>query len=251
MLVYRPDGSAVKGLLWGRAKVRALLALLTLAKDHLLHRDQIIAALWPNMSRTAALKNLNTTVYGLRLCLEPDLEDGSNSCYLSNLGRGYYCLKGDIPILADTKIFETCAREIRAASETDRAACLCQRAITLYRGDLLADLVPLPYIFDPERIRLRTLYFETMEQLASFYEGRGQEDEATEIYLKLLEMDPARVSAAVQLVRLTLRRGDFLATRSYQNRLRLAIAEKRRLLAGSETQSFVEQTNVVPLLKMD
>ncbi|RMF34492.1 MAG: PAS domain-containing protein, partial [Chloroflexi bacterium] len=64
--VQRADGSIVKGPLWRRAKVRALLAFLVLHRGQFVHRDAVIEALWPHLDYPAALRNLNTTVYNLR-----------------------------------------------------------------------------------------------------------------------------------------------------------------------------------------
>ena len=45
---------------WRRRKVRSLVELLALAHGHLLHREQVMDQLWPDLAPTAAASNSST-----------------------------------------------------------------------------------------------------------------------------------------------------------------------------------------------
>jgi DNA-binding SARP family transcriptional activator len=117
----------------GSPRQRAVLGLLALQESREVHRDSIIDTLWPEGPPPSAV----TQVQG----------------YLSRLGK----LLGDHPIIRidacyrlddgtcglDLTVFRDLIRQARqAASRRDRArACdLYQRALGLWRGDVLADI---------------------------------------------------------------------------------------------------------------
>jgi DNA-binding SARP family transcriptional activator len=64
---------------WPRQKVKSLLKLLALAPGHALHRDQILEALWPDLSPAAAANNFYRVLHLLRRVLEPGLAAGADS----------------------------------------------------------------------------------------------------------------------------------------------------------------------------
>ena len=202
--VHRPDGSSVRGALWGRTKVRCLFALLLMHEHHYLHRDEIIQELWPDIPRKAALANLNNTVYSLRKCLEPDLESGSASQYICYQRGGYYALSDHQPRWLDMCCFQALLREARTTTAILEPKPLYEKAIGLYRGDLLTDLDPIFARFEYERSRLRMLYCEAMENLAILHVYEEQFDEAMTLYLKILETYPGRDTVATRLIHLSL-----------------------------------------------
>src|SRR5215216_279348 len=57
---------------WRLRKAAALVKLLALAPGHRLHREQMIALLWPDLGRKAAANNLRQALYGARRLIDPD-----------------------------------------------------------------------------------------------------------------------------------------------------------------------------------
>jgi DNA-binding SARP family transcriptional activator len=223
MVVYRPDGSRVSGALWGRTKVRCLLALFVLHDHHYMHREEIIRLLWPDIPRKAALGNLNNTIYSLRKCLEPNLASGSASHYIGYQQGGYYALNDRLRCWLDICRFQACLREAQRTRAVSEASRLYEEAINLYRGDLLAGLTPIAPLFMDKRVRLRTLYCDAMEDLAALREHEEREDDAIALYLKVLALDPRRDSAAMRLLKLALIRDDKPAVRTHYRSLREAL----------------------------
>jgi len=234
--VQRADGSTVDGPLWRRAKVRALLAFLVLYRGQLVHRDAVIEALWPHLDYPAALRNLNTTVYNLRRSLEPSIRRGTESRYIRYEGDCYY-LDGSAGHWVDVVAFETLVGQARRESNPRQAIALYREALTLYRGDFLADLLghDLRWCW-VEREWLRELHLMALEELGERCEQEQQEQEAISLYLKVLALDPCRETAGQRLIRLALRRGDRAAAVIYYRRLADALWQELKVPPDRETQ---------------
>jgi DNA-binding SARP family transcriptional activator len=67
---------------WGRQKSRPLLKLLLTRPVRAFSRDEILEALWPNVSPEAGERSLRAAISMLRKALEPGLKRGSDSRYL-------------------------------------------------------------------------------------------------------------------------------------------------------------------------
>ena len=61
---------SVEGYRWRLKKAEVLLKLLALARGHRLHREQIMAALWPDLGTMFATNNLHRMLHFARGALE-------------------------------------------------------------------------------------------------------------------------------------------------------------------------------------
>ncbi len=111
------DGAAMPPDAWRRKRALELLKLLALAPGQVLHREEIIDALWPDKDLSAGANNLNRTLYDLRK------QVGDGRVVLS---KGVARLSADVWV--DVAAFET------AVGDGDRESLT--RAVQLYRGDL-------------------------------------------------------------------------------------------------------------------
>lgn len=203
VVVQQADGSAVGGAFQRRAKVRALLAALALHRGQVVRRDRLLATLWPDKARKAALHNLHTTVYHLRQSLEPDLSRGPDSAYVQTRGDGYRLAGGRAHWL-DVDAFE---KQLAAAARVEspgRAEGLYRHAIALYRGEFLADLGAYELDCWTERRRYQQLYIDALQRLGDTLLKQSRVDEAMEMYRKVLAEDPCREAVARELMRLAL-----------------------------------------------
>ena len=238
--VWRNDGSQVDGLPWRRAKVRALLAYLALQRGQAVHRETLIETLWPDLNYLAALHNLNTTVYHLRLGLDPALEHGNESSYIHYEGD-CYSLNGGARHWLDIDAFETGIAQARRQSNPDQAIRLYWDALALYRGDLLADLGHAGMWCRGERVRLRELYLNVLQELGVLREQRQDYTRASEVYLKALATDPCRESVCQQLMRLSIRRGDRATAVTHYRVLAEALQRELEVTPSHETRLLYEQ----------
>jgi PAS domain S-box-containing protein len=238
--VQRADDSPVDGLFWRRAKVRALFAFLALHRGRAVHRDTLIEVLWPDLERAPALRNLNTTVYNLRLSLEPMLQHGAESSYVQHEGD-CYTLNGGPAHWLDVNAFETGIAQARQEADSARAMMLYRAALTLYQGDLLAGLDAVCAWSWNEQARLRELYLMALEELGTHCERQQDDKEASSLYRKALATDACRETACQRLMRLWLRRGDRAAAVTQYRRLAGALRRELEISPSPETRLIYEE----------
>ncbi len=236
--VTRPDGSVVKGPLWNRVKVRALLAYLATQEGQPVSRERIIEALWPDAPYKAALQNLNTTVYGLRRSLEPNLEKVSDSKYVVYEGGQYLLADADEHWL-DIRAYEAGIRRARTESEPEDKIDAYKSIIALYRGDFLADLEGTHVLSAGEQERYRLLFLAAMDELAAIYESIEQLKEAEDLYERILALDACRETTAQRLVKLLLRQGRRAEALARCRRLAEALEEELNIMISEETNRLM------------
>jgi DNA-binding SARP family transcriptional activator len=121
-----------------KPRARSLLAILVLRAGAPVHREVVIEALWPGSSPLSAARSLHVVVSTLRRALEPGRARGDAS-FIRREGEAY---RLELPedALIDLISFESAlaeARAGRAAGALDRTLAACERALDLYRGELL------------------------------------------------------------------------------------------------------------------
>ena len=203
VVVQQADGSPVGGAFRRRAKVRALFAILALHRGQIVPRNRLLATLWPDKARQAALHNLHTTIYHLRQSLEPDLARGPDSAYVQTRGDGYLLAGGRAHWL-DVDAFEKRLAAAARVKDPGRAEGLYRRAIALHRGEFLADLDAYELDCWTERRRYHQLYIDALQGLGDILLKQSRVDEAMEMYRKVLAEDPCREAVARELMRLAL-----------------------------------------------
>jgi PAS domain S-box-containing protein len=207
VVVQRSDNSLVGDGFQQRAKVRALFSLLALNRGQGVSRDEMLSMLWPEMDRQIGLKNMNTTIYYLRHSLEPELEKGADSTYIQNRGERYLLTNGRRNWL-DVDVFETNITAAHRETDEERAERLYRKAITLYRGDFLADLDVYQLDCWLERERFQQLYIDALQSLGDLLLIQERGDEAIESYRKILNEDPFCEVVTRKLMNLALQQGE-------------------------------------------
>jgi DNA-binding SARP family transcriptional activator len=195
------------------------------------------------MAREAALHNLNTTVYHLRHSLEPALEHGPGSIYIERRGDLYLLIGGRSHWL-DVDAFENKLAAARRVDNPDHAQHLYRQAIALYRGAFLADLDAYQLDCWTERERYRQLYLDALQGLGDLLAAQNRDDEARELYRKVLAEDPCREAAARQLMRLALQQEK--RTRALSQYARLEENLERELDVGPsrETRQLLQEARL-------
>lgn len=186
---------------WGRQKTRALLKLLLTGGGRVFSRDEILEALWPDVSPAAAERSLRVTVSLLRRALEPDLERGAESRYVLGRRPGYL-FDSESGCAVDTWEFDERRRRAQAARDAGRL----EEAIREYReadrmscGEFLAEDPYEEWASEPRRAwgeaRL-TVLCDLSECLAL----RGGYGEAVEVCARALALDRYREESHRQLM---------------------------------------------------
>src|SRR5215208_58829 len=148
----------------GGSRQRALLALLLLHANEVLTSDRLIDGLWGETPPAAAGKTLQVRISRLRKALARGSGNGSNDLVITR-EHGYE-LRLD-PEQLDAHRFERLLVEGRnelAAGQAQRAACVLEEALSLWRGRPLDDLAYEPFA-QREIARLENLRGSAFEQM--------------------------------------------------------------------------------------
>lgn len=225
------DGVPVLDRSWGRRKARALLGLLALQRGHSLHREQVLDALWPDMSLAAAANNLHKNVHHLRSALA---ERGATTQLVE--------VAGDLVRLADAvrvdvDVFRDLAQRARTARHDPY---LYEQALALYQGDLLPEELYEDWAA-LKREELRDLCVHLLIELARLDEAHGRLDAAVARFERILDCDALHEEAHRELMRLYALTGSrHHALRQYQL-CRSALARELGVEPSAETEALYRE----------
>ena len=140
-----------------RPKSRSLLRWLAMEGGDLIHRETIIAALWPDDDLPAATRKLHVAITSLRQLLNTT-ELARGAPLLVREGQSYlFTLGSDVRI--DTVRFASLlsdAESARVRGDLAVATTALKAALDEYAGELLPEEGPVPWVVDArERYRLQ------------------------------------------------------------------------------------------------
>lgn len=193
-------------------RLQSLAAYLILHHSAPQSRQHVAFLFWPDATDAQARNNLRQLLHHLRAALpKPDTFLYADATTL------YWQSKPALTL--DVDDFEAAivqARASRSVGDDATARAALERAVGLYRGDLL------PSCYDdwivPERARLRDLLTHALDTLLSLLEA--QRDYATALLYaqRLCDLDPLRDTSQLRLLRLHELNGDRVgAMRIFRN----------------------------------
>ncbi len=199
-----------------------LIKLLALAPNHALHRDQVLEALWPQLTAIKARNGL----YQARNLIRASLREQGCDDEL-------VVLNGPLVELAKHAVVDIDEFRSAAAQALEHDPSMCERALELYPGELLPGELYELWTEEP-RERLRALRTQLLRLLVDAYGKRGQWQRAAEI-LRALPADEYDEEMARARMRVFERAGDrHLALAEYE---RLRDALRRDLQAEPDPQT--------------
>jgi len=203
--IVERGGQPVDPGAWRLRKARTLVKLLTLQGDQRLHRDLLLAALWPDRDQGSALNNLHQALHVARRALAGDgPTDG-----LLELRNDVVVLQADGLVEVDVRRFEKLTTHARASGDlVDLRA-----AVEAYTGDLLPEDRFKPWAAQP-RAELRHSFCDLLTDMAEQAAAKGNEAEALDAAQRALAVDPLHERAVRALMRqhaATGRRSEALA----------------------------------------
>lgn len=205
---------------WGaaRPRVRALARLLAVHAGRPVHREELMAALWPESTARTAGHGLQTAVSALRTVLEPGQDRGrarvlvrSGEAYMLNLVPGGSC---------DVQHFEAATAQglaDAARGHTERAVEALTRGLRLYTGELLPEDGPAEWVV-PLRERCRGQAVRAAHTLAEVELARGRTEAAVTAAGHALSLDPFQDAVWRLLVQAHRLAGDPAAARQAERR---------------------------------
>lgn len=206
------DGAAVPAREWNRRHSAGLVKRLALAPNRRLHREQVLDALWPDVTVHDAAPRLHKAAHYARRALR-----STDSVVLT--GEMVALWPGHTGVVTDVEEFERAAEAALGDDDVD----LAERALATYRGDLLPDDLYDPWAEAP-RERLAGLRRELLRLT-----GRWEE---------LVALDPADEEAHVALIRRSIEAGDHPGALRQYERLERALASELGLRPGPAAQAL-------------
>jgi len=180
-------------------KAAMLLAYLALHLQEAQARERLLDLFWPEMAADVARTNLSTALTQLRKQLEP-VGVPTGSVLRADRRQVWLPAEG---ITTDVAEFDRCVREVARCEQAAGKAALLQRAIELYRGDLL------PGSYEEwalrEQSRCQSVYLQSLHQLARLEEEAGRYEAALVSAQRALQADPYMEEAAQAQMRLYVR----------------------------------------------
>jgi ATP/maltotriose-dependent transcriptional regulator MalT/DNA-binding SARP family transcriptional activator len=179
---------------WKRKKARQLLQLFLTHHGRMLHRDQICELLWPELTPDGALRDFKIAFSAMCNVLEPRRKRNAPSAYVLRDGSRYGLdLSADVEL--DVLLFEQAIAAGQRVKErsadkraSDTAVSHFQTALSLYEGDFL-QAYPYDEWCHEERLRLRTLFLQTAEQVATYQTQQQQWAQVVPLCQKMIQLD--------------------------------------------------------------
>src|SRR5579871_4360453 len=154
------------------AKTGALLAYLACYPDRAHAREALAEMLWPDRGPTAARNSLRQALSALRRLFEPP---GTPAGSVLAAGRTTARLRPEA-IVTDVADFESALQAAGQTRDAEAQRRLLARAVTLYRGPLLAGSYEEWVL--PEQERLAALYRQAVRRLAALWARAGDLEQA-------------------------------------------------------------------------
>ena len=165
------------------AKTKALFGYLAFHAGQSFSRESLAGLLWPDAPRDRARANVRQALSRIRTALPESL---------------YHCVVADSSSLKlDANSLQTDVDEfLGLAGQADLKSR--EKAVSLYRGDFLHDLLidesPFAEWVNHERLRLREKAIECFDYLLEIYRNTGSLTRGIPIANRLLEIEPHRES---------------------------------------------------------
>ncbi len=231
---------------FGTDKTRALLAYLTVERDHPHRRESLAALLWPEQPDKQARHSLRQALTHLRHALED--HDDSRAYLL--IDRHDVWLNPEANVHVDVAQFTTLADACASHDHRHIAACRpclqrLERMITLYRGDFLAGFIVTDSTLFAEWALLKREWLhrqaiEALTYLADYAERRDDVKAARHYAQQQVDLEPWREEAHRQLIRLLAQAGQRSAALAQFAACRTALAQELEVSPTAETDRLYQ-----------
>jgi predicted ATPase/DNA-binding SARP family transcriptional activator len=233
------DGQPLAGFPYSRSRV--LLIYLALESAAPQRRDLLATLLWPNQSDAEARHSLRQALATLRR----EIADAQAEPPALQVTRETIQLNPAGGAELDVRTFERLLAP--APSETpEQSAQRLERALALYRGDLLEqfglpDCPDLERWVGQRRERLRDCTLEALKHLAASYEQTGALEPSQRVARRWLALDPWCEEAHRHLMRTLARGGQRSAALLQYETCRRILAEELGLAPDEATTALYKQ----------
>ncbi len=190
------------------SKAIAIFKCLLARRGRRISQDMLMDWLWPKSSPKKARWSLNSAIYALRRSLDEAVSGATTSDSVI-LERGQYRLSKTLSVSSDVEEFDARyerGRFLERAKKEADAASEYEKAVTLYRGDYLAEDLYEDWTMI-ERERLTGAYVDILNRLATYHARSGNFQKSIASRYLLLEKDPYHEESYRSLMRCYSRLG--------------------------------------------
>ena len=187
-----------------RRKVLSLLCYLCTRTDMAATREQVLEAIWPDLTPELASNSLNQTVYFLRRVFEPDYRDDTSPGYVMS-DQDMVWMDREL-VRSDS---QTCASLLRRVALPGAEESLLGLA-GAYRGRFALDFEYEDWA-TAYRDHLHARYLEAMERAILRHSQEGEYEHAIYLAQRVLEVDPSADNVERTVIRLYRSMGAFAA----------------------------------------
>lgn len=212
---------------------RTLLALLVLRYGRSVRREEIIDLLWSANYDKVHRRRLSTILWRVNQPAPRDMQ----GCEIVRIDEN-----GDIRIDADANVhidlaeFETVFKAIPARIEEFRCndATAIEKAVDLYRGDLLEDM-DIEWLRQT-RAHLRQCHLDMLQLLIEYFDKSGQPDKVAAYANRFLQIDPYIESVHLALAKNYLTTGKAGLAAAQIDRCRRLLREDLGVPLSADTE---------------
>ncbi|MBI1885212.1 MAG: tetratricopeptide repeat protein [Chloroflexi bacterium] len=211
-------GREVSDLEWRSEKSKEMFFFF-LANRRPLRKEEVIAALWPDLPDDKTTSSFHSTLYRLRQALHPECIAKDSGCYLLNPLAS---------IRFDVEELQSAVKEAEGGEPGDGELERLEKAVALYRGGFGQDF----YTEWAESLRwqLEEQYLRLLATLASAYSRRGDHKRSASLCQQVLAVDEYNEAAWYRLMRSYLAAGEVeaakFAYRRYSELLREGMGDE-------------------------
>jgi two-component SAPR family response regulator len=179
-------------------------------------KEQITAALWPDLSPAKATSNFHINLYRARRAISPGV---------FTLEQGQYKINPHLNIRFDVVEFKRLLNRAESLPHSSKArAANLERAIELYRGTFMEEFYS--EWTEIQRRELEDKYLKALSLLANFNGDRGKYNKAIALLEKLIAIEPYQDEAYCQMMEWYLAVGDKIsALQIYRRYLGTVVSE--------------------------
>ncbi len=187
-----------------RRKVLSLLCFMCSRPEMTATRDQVLEAIWPDLTPELASNSLNQTVYFLRRVFEPKYRDDTSPGYVMS-DQDMVWLDSEL-VTASSRDSLSALRNMTTANVRETARVLAATYTGRYALDFEYEEWATGY-----RDNLHARYLDVMERAVLKHAETGDYAEAVALAQRVLDVDPTADSVERAAIRLYREMGAFAA----------------------------------------
>jgi LuxR family transcriptional regulator, maltose regulon positive regulatory protein len=201
---------------WRGQRTRSLMQFLATHRRRSVSRDELVAAVWPDVDEDSGRHRLHQGIYELRCTLRA----ADPHCSPIRCVDGTYGFDKQVPIWVDVEEFDDLASiAMRSIMEErpDEAIEVSRKALELYRGDFLSQATDADWA-TPERNRLCARFLLLSVKLGELLTRRGDYRAALAVLDPVLCVEPWNEDATILKMRCYAKAGaQSMATTAYRS----------------------------------